>query len=93
MRAAVFALLDKDGNVDVNNFDKRLAMFNDDWLDHYSSSIFRPNLDTPGPAAVKALQAEFVRTARKQAGDAAREEIQALYKANPDKIPASLRED
>lgn len=93
MRVAVFALLEKDGNVDVNNFDKRLAMFNDDWLDHYSSSIFRPNLDTPGPAAVKALQAEFVRTARKQAGDAAREEIQALYKANPDKIPASLRED
>ena len=93
MRAAVFALLDKDGNVDVNNFDKRLAMFNDDWLKRYSSSTVRPNLDTPGPAAVKALQKEFVRIAKLQVGDAAREEIQALYKANPDKIPASLRKN
>ena len=93
MRAAVFALLDKDGNVDVNNFDKRLAMFDDDWLKRYSSSTVRPNLDTPGPAAVKALQKEFVRIAKLQVGDAAREEIQALYKANPDKIPASLRKN
>ena len=93
MRAAVFALLDKDGNVDVNNFDKRLARFNDDWLKRYSSSTVRPNLDTPGPAAVKALQKEFVRIAKLQVGDAAREEIQALYKANPDKIPASLRKN
>ena len=93
MRAAVFALLDKDGNVDVNNFDKRLAMFNDDWLKRYSSSTVRPNLDTPGPAAVKALQAEFVRTARKQAGDAAREEIRAFFKANPGRIPAAIRDD
>ena len=93
MRAAVFALLDKDGNVDVNNFDKRLAMFDDDWLKRYSSSTVRPNLDTPGPAAVKALQAEFVRTARKQAGDAARVEIQAFFKANPGRIPAAIRDD
>ena len=93
MRAAVFALLDKDGNVDVNNFDKRLAMFDDDWMKRYSSSTVRPNLDTPGPAAVKALQAEFVRTARKQAGDAARVEIQAFFKANPGRIPAAIRDD
>lgn len=93
MRAAVFALLDKDGNVDVNNFDKRLAMFNDDWLKRYSSSTVRPNLDTPSPAAVKALQSEFVRIARVQVGDAARKEIQAIYKANPDKIPAAIRND
>ena len=89
----MFALLDKDGNVDVNNFDKRLAMFDDDWMKRYSSSTVRPNLDTPGPAAVKALQAEFVRTARKQAGDAARVEIQAFFKANPGRIPAAIRDD
>ena len=87
MRAAVFALLDKDGNVDVNNFDKRLAMFDDDWLKRYSSSTVRPNLDTPGPAAVKALQKEFVRIAKLQVGDAAREEIQALYKRTPTRFP------
>jgi hypothetical protein len=79
--------------MDVNNFDKRLAMFDDDWLKRYSSSTVRPNLDTPSPAAVKALQKEFVRIAKLQVGDAAREEIQALYKANPDKIPASLRKN
>lgn len=93
MRGAVFALLDKDGNVDVNRFDTRLAIFNDDWLKRESSGLLRPNLDSPGPAAVKALQAEFVRTARVKVGVAAREEINAFYAANPDRIPAALRAD
>ncbi len=88
---AVFALLDKDGNVDVNHFDARLAIFNDEWLKHESSGLIRPNLDSPGPAAVKALQAEFTRTARVKVGDWARKEIDAFFKANPDKIPAAIR--
>ena len=93
MRGAVFALLDKDGNVDVNHFDARLAIFNDEWLKHESSGLIRPNLDSPGPAAVKALQAEFTRTARVKVGDWARKEIDAFFKANPDKIPAAIRND
>ena len=93
MRGTVFALLDKDGNVDVNNFDARLAIFNDAWLKRNSSGLLRPNLDIPGTEAVKALQAEFVRTAKVKVADMAREEIAAFYKANPDKIPAALRSD
>ena len=93
MRGAVFALLDKDGNVDVDHFDARLAIFNDAWLTRNSSGLLRPNLDSRAPEAVKALQAEFVRTARVKVSDAAREEVKAFYAANPDKIPAALRAD
>ena len=93
MRGAVFALLDKDGNADVNRFDARLAIFNDDWLKRESSGLLRANLESPGPAAVKALQAEFTRTARVKVADMAREEVQAFFKANPDKIPAAIRND
>ena len=93
MRGAVFALLDKDGNVDVNHFDARLAIFNDAWLKRESSGLLRPNLDSRGPEAVRALQAEFVRTARVKVSNAAREEVKAFYAANPDKIPAALRAD
>ena len=91
MRGAVFALLDKDGNVDVSHFDARLAIFNDEWLKRESSGLVRPNLDSPGPAAVKALQAEFTRTARVKVGDWARKEIDAFFEANPDRIPAAIR--
>ena len=93
MRGAVFAILDKDGNVDVNNFDKRLAIFNDAWLKRNASGLLRPNIESPSPEAVKSLQKEFVRTARVKVGDVARGEIQAFYKANPDKIPAAIRND
>ena len=93
MRGAVFALLDKDGNVDVDHFDARLAIFNDAWLTRNSSGLLRPNLDSRGPEAVRALQAEFVRTARVKVSDAAREEVKAVYAANPDTIAAALRAD
>lgn len=93
MRHTVFALLDKDGNVDVNHFDRRLAFYDDPWLKRGSSGILRANLETLGPAAVKELQREFGRMAVQKAGDAARDEIDAFFQANPDKIPASLRDD
>ena len=93
MRGAVFSLLDKDGNVDVDHFDARLAIFNDAWLKRESSGLLRPNLDSRSPEAVRALQAEFVRTAKVKVSDTAREEVKAFYAANPDKIPAALRAD
>ena len=93
MRRAVFALLDKDGNVDVGHFDARLAIFNDDWLKRESSGLLRPNLDSRGPDAVRALQAEFTRTARVKVGDMARKEVDAFFEANPDRIPAAIRND
>jgi hypothetical protein len=93
MRGAVFALLDKDGNVDVAHFDARLAIFDDAWLARNSSGLLRPNLDSRGPEAVKALQAEFARTARVKVGDTARAEIDAFFEANPDRIPAAIRDD
>ena len=93
MRGAVFALLDKDGNVDVNHFDARLAIFDDAWLTRNSSGLLRPNLDSRGSEAVKALQAEFTRTAKVKVGDLARAEIDAFFEANPDRIPAAIRND
>ena len=93
MRRAVFALLDKDGNADVEHFAARLAVFDDAWLQRNSSGLLRPNLDSRGPDAVKALQAEFARTARVKVGDVARQEIDAFFAANPDRIPAAIRDD
>jgi hypothetical protein len=93
MRAAVFTLLDKDGNVDVENFDRRLAIFDDAWLNRQSTTLLRPAIAPPGPAGVKALQAVFTRTATMKVGDRAREEIAAFFEANPDRIPAAIRND
>ena len=91
MRQAVFALLDKDGNVDVNNFDTRLRIFDDKVLKRGDVAILRPNLDAPGPEAVKSLQAAFVLQARIKVADVARDEINAFFEANPDRIPEALR--
>ena len=93
MRHAVFALLDEKGNVDVEHFDARLAIFDEARLTRGSSSILRANIESPGPAAIKSLQQEFVRMARMKVMDVARDEINAFYKANPDKIPATTKKD
>ncbi len=93
MRASVFALLDRDGNVDVNHFDDRRAKFDDDWLKRCGSTIIRAEINSPGPEAVKKLQKQFVLTAKRQVGDAVRDEVSAFFKANPGKIPAALRDD
>ena len=93
MRRAVFALLDENGNVDVNRFDARLAVFGDARLKYSAPAILRANLETPGPAAVKALRQEFMRMAIQDVENAARSEVDAFFKANPDKIPAALRND
>ena len=93
MRAAVFSLLDKDGNVDVNNFDNRLAIFDDAWLKRQSTALLRPAIDPPGSAGVKALQKAFTQTARVKVGDEARQEIAAFFEANPGRVPAAIRDD
>ena len=93
MRGAVFALLDKDGNVDAENFGKRTAIFDEAWLQRYAPALLRANIESPGPAAVKALQAEFVRTAVQKVGNVAHDEVKAYFKANPGKIPAAIRDD
>ena len=93
MRRAVFALLNKDGIVDVNNFEARLKVFDDEWLKENAVGLLRPNIESPTPKAVKALQSEFTRTARVKVADMARSEVDAFFKAHPDKIPAALRND
>lgn len=93
MRRAVFALLNKDGIVDVNNFEARLKVFDDEWLKGNAVGLLRPNIESPTPKAVKALQSEFTRTARVKVADMARSEVDAFFKAHPDKIPAALRND
>ena len=93
MRASVFALLDKDGNVDVNHFEDLRAKFDDAWLNRCGTTIVRAEIDTPSPVAVKKLQKQFMLTAKQRVEDEARSEVEAFFKANPGKIPAALRND